>query len=116
MKQCFAILVFGLFGLDAVGQIEGDGTVVVINSAQNEIVFAADSRTAFSDSYSDQECKIRALTTRYSLPPLEEMDSGIKSLMFIRGTPMQSPRMLLARLSRKVHLSTLRINWPVVGE
>jgi hypothetical protein len=32
----------------------------VAHTLTNEIVFAADSRTAFSDSYSDQECKIRA--------------------------------------------------------
>lgn len=45
---------------NAIAQIEADGTIIVINSSQNEIVFAADSRTAFSSSYSDQECKIRA--------------------------------------------------------
>jgi hypothetical protein len=54
------LILLGLSRLDAVGQMGADGTIIVINSSQKEIVFAADSRTAFSDSYSDKKCKIRA--------------------------------------------------------
>jgi len=46
--------------LNAVGQIESHGTIVVINSSQNEIVFAADGRSAKASSYSDDDCKISA--------------------------------------------------------
>jgi ATP-dependent protease HslVU (ClpYQ) peptidase subunit len=47
--------------LPAFGQINGDGTIIVINSSKEETVFAADSRISVGDSYSDDLCKIRAL-------------------------------------------------------
>jgi hypothetical protein len=61
MKWFIAIVILlGLSKLNAFGQIWADGTIIVINTSQKEIVFAGDSRTAFSDSYSDKECKIHA--------------------------------------------------------
>ena len=62
MKRLIGAIVLPLLiGLDATGQVGANGTIIVIYSSQNEIVFAADSRVAFGDSYSDKDCKIRAL-------------------------------------------------------
>ena len=59
-----AAILLGLSRLDAAGQIGADGTIVIINSSKKEIVFAADSRTTFRHSYSDEECKIHAFGDR----------------------------------------------------
>jgi hypothetical protein len=60
LKWLLCLAFFGLIRLNAAGQEKADGTIIVINSANNEIVFAADTRTAFGDSYTDDSCKIRA--------------------------------------------------------
>lgn len=57
----FLILTLGLNGT---GQIQTNGTVIVITSFQSEIVFAADSRIASDSSYSDDDCKISVFGNR----------------------------------------------------
>jgi hypothetical protein len=55
------IAIYGIlaFGLNASGQVKTDGTMVVVNASEKELVIAADSRR-FSPSsyYSDDTCKI----------------------------------------------------------
>ena len=46
--------------LGAAAQVESDGTIVVADWTQDEIVIAADSRESTADSYSDRKCKIAA--------------------------------------------------------
>lgn len=58
------IAVDGLFvilvSLHAIAQIES-GTIIVLNSSQNEIAVAADSRSHNATTYVDNRCKISAL-------------------------------------------------------
>jgi hypothetical protein len=47
--------------LFAIGQAESNGTIIVVSSLRDEVIFAADSREYSLLSYSDDNCKIVAL-------------------------------------------------------
>jgi hypothetical protein len=46
--------------LNAVGQVESDGTIIIVNANHEEVVIASDSRVSGPHSYSDKDCKISA--------------------------------------------------------
>jgi hypothetical protein len=54
----FCVLIF--LRLNAVGQMETDGTIIIFNASEKEIVIAADSRGSGTHSYTDDKCKISA--------------------------------------------------------
>ncbi|MGO9270797.1 MAG: hypothetical protein ACLQOO_11185 [Terriglobia bacterium] len=59
-RVVFAGILFLLVSLHAIAQVEA-GTLVVLNSSQDEIAVAADSRTHNATTYIDNRCKISAL-------------------------------------------------------
>src|SRR5277367_3510248 len=57
-KGFWAIWCVLVFSLNAFGQMETDGTIIVFDGSEKEFVIAADGRTSSSNSYSDSNCKI----------------------------------------------------------
>jgi hypothetical protein len=54
----FCVLIF--LRLNAIGQMESNGTIVIITASEKELVIAADSRRNSPYSYVDDDCKISA--------------------------------------------------------
>src|ERR1700722_6954920 len=60
MRSILSILLILISRLNATGQTETDGTIIVFNSSEKEFVIAADSRTSGTRTYADDDCKISA--------------------------------------------------------
>jgi len=65
MKLRYVGIVWLVLRLNAIGQANPNGTIIVVNASQNELVIAADSRENGTHSYDDRDCKISTFGDKF---------------------------------------------------